>query len=116
MPTTSARAHLSIPGMALRMAIDATPKTPQRTLRAAGTAGSIAGPAGFTVDVLRFDDVVANGVPHKFRGGMAVEAFHDVGPMRLGRLDADAQTGGNFLAGLTFGNKPENLFLAWRKT
>jgi hypothetical protein len=40
---------------------------------------------------------------------------HDIGPMRIHRLDADAERGRNLFVGLAFNQKLDNLTLACRQ-
>src|SRR5208337_2148643 len=65
---------------------------------------------------LRGDDAVTNGVSHEFTDGVAFETPHDVGAMGLGGFHAEVQRDGHFLAALAFGEKLDDLALAWRKT
>ena len=62
-----------------------------------------------------FDDVVADGVANEFAHRMALQPAHDVGAMRLGSLDADAQRDGHFFAALPLSQQLHDLALPWRQ-
>ncbi len=61
------------------------------------------------------DDLVADGVANEVGYGMQIEFVHDVGPMRIHRLDADAKRDRNLFVGLAFGQELNNLPLACRQ-
>ncbi|MGA2139293.1 MAG: hypothetical protein ABSH14_10570 [Verrucomicrobiia bacterium] len=46
---------------------------------------------------------------------MQVEFVHDVGPVRIHRLEADAERDRNLFVGLAFNQKLDNLTLAGRQ-
>ena len=58
-------------------------------------------------------DLVADGVADDVGGGVEVELAHQVGAVRIGGLDADAEHLGNFLGGLALGDELDDLALAW---
>lgn len=57
-------------------------------------------------------DIVANRVANQFADGMAVEAPHDIGAVRLGGFDAEIQGRRDFLAALAFRQELDDLALA----
>jgi hypothetical protein len=62
--------------------------------------------------LLRFDDVVADGIANQLRDRVAFQPPHDVGSMRFRRFDADCQLRGYFLAALPFREKLHDFSLA----
>jgi hypothetical protein len=48
----------------------------------------------------------------EFGDGVEIELEHDIGAMGFGRVDTDTEEGGDFLIGLAFGEKLENLAFA----
>src|ERR1039458_2834149 len=57
----------------------------------------------------RVDDLVAYGVANQIADRMQVQLHHEVGAVRLSRLEAHAQDGSDFLVGFALRHKLSNL-------